>query len=61
MGCSGRTFQDCTICITGCLGEEPKVGKRIELVDLGTNMGKQREKRIKVDAGLYTGCWSEHC
>lgn len=50
MGCRGKAFQDSTRLIMGCLGEEPKVRKGVDLGDLGTHMGKQRKKWIK---GLF--------
>lgn len=43
-GCRGRAAWDCTRLITGCPGEEPRVGKGMELVDLGRNKcGKTEE------------------
>lgn len=43
MRCRGKAFQDSTRLIMGCLGEEPKVRKGMDLGDLGTHMGKQEK------------------
>lgn len=40
-------FPDGTRFIRGCLGEEPKWGKRRDPGDLGSNMGKQGKKKKK--------------
>lgn len=45
MGCQERAFYDCTRQLMGCLGEEPRVGKR-EIKAVG-RVGKQREKETK--------------
>ena len=37
MGQRGREFWDCTGLIMGCLGEEPKARKEMDLGDLGRN------------------------
>lgn len=42
------------------LGKEPNVGKEMDLCDLGTSMGKEREKGMKADSWLYTAYWSVH-
>lgn len=44
-------FPDGTRFIRGCLGEEPKWGKRRDPGDLGSNMGKQGKKKKKNKKG----------
>lgn len=48
-GIMGRTFEDCTGFIMGCVGAETKVRKESDLSDLwSTKYKKSKDKGIKV-------------